>query len=562
MKMNVSFARPLYVLATVLSLGIPAASTYAQIYTEDFSDYAASDWSNGYCEVKWCPTPEVVGNVSCGNANAMRELGSTDDDIIWVHFGNRGCTSVTISFSYGQWQNSPPVPDGSDTKLMFKTSTSDTFSCSTGGFTQGLALNRTYPSTPQCFPATHTVNVSASDRSVYWMFNKGTFNTFFFADNVQITLGGCICGPGACITTLNQNFGTTFISGTVCSIFPGTFESCAGAGPYLSSGSACGNAADQVMTFGTGYPYSEATLRCLNLTGLTQASLQFNYSKTDSTLGPYLYASLNQTSWTTIWSAPFTFAGGCVPVCVDLGAYAGQAQVWLKFSSGYSSTQAHAIDDLLLVRGAACPPPTGSCCQPNGTCTVTAQAACTGTWTVDGTCTPNNCPQPTGSCCQQNGTCTVTTQAACTGTWTQGGTCTPNNCPQPTGSCCQADGSCTVTTEAACTGTWTLNGSCTPNDCPQPTGSCCQADGTCAVTPQAECTGTWTPSGTCDPNPCACPLMGDINSDGVIDGLDIGGFVDCILNAVGASNCRCGDFQHNGAVDMNDVGGFVAAMLP
>ncbi len=67
------------------------------------------------------------------------------------------------------------------------------------------------------------------------------------------------------------------------------------------------------MVFGTGFPYSEATLRCLNLTGVAAASLQFNYTKADGTLGPYLYASLNGTSWTEIWAAPFTFGGGCVP---------------------------------------------------------------------------------------------------------------------------------------------------------------------------------------------------------------------------------------------------------
>jgi gamma-glutamyl hercynylcysteine S-oxide synthase len=38
-------------------------------------------------------------------------------------------------------------------------------------------------------------------------------------------------------------------------------------------------------------------------------------------------------------------------------------------------------------------------------------------------------PTPTGSCRALNGTCTVTTQAACSGTWTEGGTCstTPND---------------------------------------------------------------------------------------------------------------------------------------
>jgi formylglycine-generating enzyme required for sulfatase activity len=76
-------------------------------------------------------------------------------------------------------------------------------------------------------------------------------------------------------------------------------------------------------------------------------------------------------------------------------------------------------------------PPTGSCCHPDGSCTVTKQADCTGTWTMFGTCSPNLCQQPMGSCCHLDGTCTVTTQAACTGTWTMFGTCTPNPCTPP-----------------------------------------------------------------------------------------------------------------------------------
>ena len=83
------------------------------------------------------------------------------------------------------------------------------------------------------------------------------------------------------------------------------------------------------------------------------------------------------------------------------------------------------------------PMPTGSCCAPNGTCTVTTQANCAAgsTWTQGATCNPNPCmqPLPVGSCCAPNGTCTVTTQANCPAgsTWTSGGVCVPNPCPQP-----------------------------------------------------------------------------------------------------------------------------------
>jgi hypothetical protein len=66
--------------------------------------------------------------------------------------------------------------------------------------------------------------------------------------------------------------------------------------------------------------------------------------------------------------------------------------------------------------------------------------------------------------------------------------------------------------------------------------------------------------GTCTPNPCPCPLMGDLNADGKVDGVDIQIFVNCILG--GGTNCRCGDFVPNGVVDLADVAGFVSALLP
>ena len=40
------------------------------------------------------------------------------------------------------------------------------------------------------------------------------------------------------------------------------------------------------------------------------------------------------------------------------------------------------------------PTPTGACCAPTGTCTVTTQPACSGTWTATGVCDPNPCQQP------------------------------------------------------------------------------------------------------------------------------------------------------------------------
>jgi hypothetical protein len=96
---------------------------------------------------------------------------------------------------------------------------------------------------------------------------------------------------------------------------------------------------------------------------------------------------------------------------------------------------------LLYISGdGALTPPTGACCLPDGSCTVTSQAACNGVFQGVGTvCTPTTCPQPTGACCI-HGACSLLTQAACTtagGTFKGAGTtCTPDACP------CRGDGNC------------------------------------------------------------------------------------------------------------------------
>ena len=66
--------------------------------------------------------------------------------------------------------------------------------------------------------------------------------------------------------------------------------------------------------------------------------------------------------------------------------------------------------------------------------------------------------------------------------------------------------------------------------------------------------------GVCEPNPCPCPMMGDLDGSGTVDGLDIQGFVHCVLG--GGTNCRCGDFVPDGVVDVNDLPGFIGILVP
>ena len=179
---------------------------------------------------------------------------------------------------------------------------------------------------------------------------------------------------------------------------------------------------------------------------------------------------------------------------------------------------------------------------------------------------------PQGACCATDGSCTVTTQAGCTGTW-QGAatTCTPNPCPQPQGACCAGNGSCTVTTQALCTGTYQGNGTtCTPNPCPQPQGACCAGNGSCTVTTQALCTGTYQGNGTtCTPNPCPpAGCAGDVNCDGRVTFTDIDLFVEALSGESAWThtcpwiNADCNGDLHVTFADIDPFVGLIGTTCP
>jgi hypothetical protein len=143
-------------------------------------------------------------------------------------------------------------------------------------------------------------------------------------------------------------------------------------------------------------------------------------------------------------------------------------------------------------------PPTGACCQTNGTCLMQV-AGCTG-WVAGSVCLPNPCPQP-GQCCAVNGSCSLKLLSLCTtGPWSAGTTCTPNPCP-PVGRCCSATGGCTLVIPTACTGVFSTSTVCAPNPCPQP-GRCCSSTGVCTLLLQSACTDVFS-VGTCTTGVCA-----------------------------------------------------------
>jgi|GEM_PF-5108853 len=57
-----------------------------------------------------------------------------------------------------------------------------------------------------------------------------------------------------------------------------------------------------------------------------------------------------------------------------------------------------------------------------------------------------------------------------------------------------------------------------------------------------------------------CLTPGDLTTDALVNGLDIGGFIDCVVSQGGAG-CVCADLDGNSVVDLDDVSGFAAALL-
>lgn len=59
--------------------------------------------------------------------------------------------------------------------------------------------------------------------------------------------------------------------------------------------------------------------------------------------------------------------------------------------------------------------------------------------------------------------------------------------------------------------------------------------------------------------PLACVRAADMNLDGALDGLDIQGFIDCVV--AGDGNCDCAQLDGAAGLDLGDVFSFVGELV-
>ncbi len=88
----------------------------------------------------------------------------------------------------------------------------------------------------------------------------------------------------------------------------------------------------------------------------------------------------------------------------------------------------------------------------------------------------------------------------------------------------------------------------------------CPAGQACAENIITNADGTIDVCCDCVTPPCQCP--GDVNGDGLVNGLDIAGFVRCVLGvSLPVDHCGCADMNGDTIVDLNDVQPFVDRLL-
>ncbi len=217
----------------------------------------------------------------------------------------------------------------------------------------------------------------------------------------------------------------------------------------------------------------------------------------------------------------------------------------------------------------------GACCI-NGNCAIATQADCAtagGVYRGDATtCTASTClPQGNVACCfESTGGCVNLGYASCLGAGgvpgAEGSACATTVC-FPTGACCLPNGQCVGgISPSACAaqgGNFQGNGTtCATVNCPLPQGASCFPNGFCLILSEAEAiaagavwkgAGTTCADGNGNGTADQCEAQnppGDINGDGLVNGLDM---TQVLANWGAAGGGSPADINDDGIVDGLDM---------
>lgn len=408
-------------IAAVLAAGVAdgAAAQSCVVYETGFEATAdPADLADGAIRVDWCLAGAARSATGfCATGATFKLDAAGDDPVVLVSVAGLGCAAVSIEFTYAQFAASGTIVRAGRTDAT-------TASCA---LATPIALGALAATGGACTAFSATVPLDGADAVVFRLDHGANANAILIDDLVIRRIGccgsgthaccetgtaacsdaavaACVCGvdpyccevawdaqcvaeveslgcgscapdPPACASAFATDFGSVYSGLPVCTTLPDVFESCEGTAPFLTSSLGCTGTGDMALRFAQGFPYSAAITRCLDLRGFSRPLLVFRYSKEPGTLGPRLDYSLDGGAWSTGWTAPVAFPGGCAEIALDLGPIAAEGAVRFRFSSGSSVANLATFDDLALVEGDTGP---HGCCETGGPgCDDAATSACT-----------------------------------------------------------------------------------------------------------------------------------------------------------------------------------------
>jgi len=403
--------RPLLALLFAFVAFSGASRAVAQscdLYTTDFGSFGGPpDLTDGELRVLWCVNgASITSSNFCATGNALRFDSGSEDPVILISTGALGCTAIEVSFKYAQFSSSGTIVKYGLTNAVTASCTASTT----------LTLGALTATGGACTAFSSTIPLGSS-KGVYLRFDHGANTNAITIDDLVIrrvgccasgghsccevgsagcadpSISSCVCaqdpyccstewdaqcvaevaqfgcgscgggGGGACLSSLSIGFGTLYSGGSICTKFPEVFERCEGTAPFLTSSLGCATSTDMAMRFSQGFPYSAAVTKCISLASFGAPALAFSYSKQSGTLGPRIDVSLDGATWATAWTAPIAFEGTCQALLLDLSPLIGETSVQFRFSSGASTSNLAAFDDIAIVEA---PPVAHGCCEEGG----------------------------------------------------------------------------------------------------------------------------------------------------------------------------------------------------
>ncbi len=340
-KENFALSVVFSLILSSFSYTAPACMNAEVVYTETFDDYSADDQANSP-EVCWGGSFSIAspsGTPLCMDGCSMRINYLSEEPVIGIDL--QGYADGSLSYIYYQWDSASCVTEQ-------KTESFGTLDCEQS---YGFSAIQYHSAIQQCID----VVIPLTDDSInYIRWRKsGSSGTAIWIDAIVVQASG---QGQQCVDSFDEDFGTSFESGSVCSIWPDKWEVCEGYGPYITSLGPCGGAYDYVLNFGYGYPYSTTETICINLVGAAAPSLKYYYTWDGfSYTSPRIEISIdNGDSWTDLVSSHENTGGACIECCEDLNAYTGY-EIKLRFASHSTSSDYHAyFDDIRVYRNDPC----------------------------------------------------------------------------------------------------------------------------------------------------------------------------------------------------------------